>query len=158
MPRSYASSARFDNGAAAGGDRATLDGANASFVGRRRPAPARSRCYSCFRRRCDKRKIVVGVLTLYVYYRQLVTMEKQRAALEREMAGRMRPWVGLFDFGLNRPNPPLAEKGELLKVLLAIQVRFQRRRRGSVLFFTRCRRAMANQTSLSIGKNLIPKH
>ena len=42
--------------------------------------------------------VIAVLVTLYFYYRQLHTMDRQQIAIEREMAARMRPWVGLFDF------------------------------------------------------------
>lgn len=48
--------------------------------------------------------VIAVVLTLYVYYRQMRTMDAQRQASEREMALRMRPWVGLF--GLEHRTVP----------------------------------------------------
>jgi hypothetical protein len=50
--------------------------------------------------------VVAVILTLYVYYRQLRTMNAQRQALEREMAARLRPWVGLFGFGFEAAAHP----------------------------------------------------
>ena len=58
------------------------------------------------------------ILTLYVYYRQLRTMEAQHRTLEREVASRMRPWIGLYDFGINSPALPSAGGNETLRVLL----------------------------------------
>jgi len=56
------------------------------------------------------------VLTLLVYYRQLLTMQAQRKALEQEIAARMRPWIGLFDFGMYAPDVPSTDQA--LKILL----------------------------------------
>jgi len=59
------------------------------------------------------------LLTLVVYYRQLLTMNRQRQASEREIAARMRPWVGLFDFSLERTAPYLGQKhDDVLRLLL----------------------------------------
>lgn len=59
---------------------------------------------------------VAVVLTLVVYFRQMRTMERQVQAMEREMAARMRPWVGMFDFGFVAAALP--ETADVLRVLL----------------------------------------
>lgn len=56
------------------------------------------------------------VLTLIVYYRQMLAMDRQVRAMEREMAARMRPWIGMFDFGFEPAVPP--ETSDVLRVLL----------------------------------------
>jgi hypothetical protein len=61
--------------------------------------------------------VVAVILTLYVYYRQLRTMDEQRRAVEREMAARMRPWVGLFGFGFEPAAPP-RQGSDVLRLLL----------------------------------------
>lgn len=62
--------------------------------------------------------VVAVTLTLYVYYRQLCTMDAQRRAMEREMAARMRPWVGLFGFGLSSLPADGGESRDRLLLLL----------------------------------------
>jgi hypothetical protein len=59
---------------------------------------------------------VAVVLTLVVYFRQMRTMERQVQAMEREMAARMRPWIGMFDFGFAAAALP--ETADVLRVLL----------------------------------------
>lgn len=61
--------------------------------------------------------VVALILTLYVYYRQLRTMDQQRRAIEREMAARLRPWVGLFDFGFEPAAPP-RQRNDVLRLFL----------------------------------------
>lgn len=61
--------------------------------------------------------VIAVTLTLYVYYRQLRTMDEQRKAGEREMAARMRPWMGLYGFGFEPADPPV-QCGDILKILL----------------------------------------
>lgn len=58
------------------------------------------------------------ILTLYVYYRQLRTMDQQRRTLEREMAARMRPWVGMFGFGLDAATSLERSRADTLTLLL----------------------------------------
>lgn len=60
--------------------------------------------------------VVAVILTLYVYYRQMRTMERQLRAVEREMAARMRPWVGLFGFRFDPAVPP--DQQDVLRLLL----------------------------------------
>jgi hypothetical protein len=56
--------------------------------------------------------VAAVTVTLWVYYRQMRTMDRQAQAAEAEMAARLRPWVGLF--GLEYvPSPQ-----ETLRVLL----------------------------------------
>src|ERR1043166_360805 len=60
--------------------------------------------------------VVAVILTLYVYYRQLRTMDRQQRAVEREMAARMRPWVGLFGFAFE--PAARAEQRDVPRLLL----------------------------------------
>jgi hypothetical protein len=61
--------------------------------------------------------VTAVLVTLYFYYRQLHTMDRQQLAIEREMAARMRPWVGLFGFEF---ESTIAADGpvDVLRVLL----------------------------------------
>ena len=43
-------------------------------------------------------------------------MDQQRRAVDREMAARMRPWVGLFDFGFEPAAPQ--QGNDVLRLLL----------------------------------------
>ncbi len=74
--------------------------------------------------------VVAVTLTLYVYYRQLRTMNNQRQAMEREMAARMRPWIGLFDFGFEPALPPPRQRSETLKICSATAEHYRHRRLG----------------------------
>jgi hypothetical protein len=59
---------------------------------------------------------IAVVLTLYIYYKQLRTMDRQLRAMEREVAARMRPWVGMFGFEF---VPALApDNSDVVRVLL----------------------------------------
>jgi hypothetical protein len=62
--------------------------------------------------------VVAVTLTLFVYYRQMRTMDQQRRATEREMAARMRPWVGLFGVSFEPGTLAPAQSGERLGLLL----------------------------------------
>lgn len=59
---------------------------------------------------------IAVVLTLIVVYRQMRTMDRQLRAMEGEMAARMRPWVGMFDFDFVPATTPAT--ADVLKVLL----------------------------------------
>lgn len=58
------------------------------------------------------------VLTLFVYSGQLRTMNAQRRAMEREIASRMRPWVGMFHLELDSESPSNGAKEHRLRILL----------------------------------------
>ena len=69
----------------------------------------------------DKLQIAIQVLTLAViwltwrvYQRQLETMNRHREASELEISARLRPWVGLLDFGYEPGSPPENSAGTLL--------------------------------------------
>jgi len=43
--------------------------------------------------------LIAVIATFVVYYCQMRTMERQARAIEDEMAARLRPWIGMFEFG-----------------------------------------------------------
>lgn len=51
--------------------------------------------------------ILLGLYTLYTYW-SLRELRAQREAQERELTFRLRPWLGVFEFGFRSANPSIA--------------------------------------------------